>query len=223
MRRWKRQRKIFQPTLPARGATLYLQTPSKRAIDFNPRSPHGERQLRRMCRVHPANFNPRSPHGERLVGIVAAFASARFQPTLPARGATHEPRLLFPFFDISTHAPRTGSDDSDVWISCATCQFQPTLPARGATIRHPRLSRHTRHFNPRSPHGERQDACFACAHSIRISTHAPRTGSDRMLVLLALTASAFQPTLPARGATCFVPAWTALTFISTHAPRTGSD
>ena len=34
-----------------------------------------------------------------------------------------------------------------------------------------------------------------------ISTHAPRTGSDGTLLMAALTALAFQPTLPARGAT----------------------
>ena len=78
----------FQSTLPARGATRHqlpvflpqtisIHAPrtgsdgeavdSLRAVrDFNPRSPHGERPVRRRpapCRRW--NFNPRSPHGER--------------------------------------------------------------------------------------------------------------------------------------------------------------
>ena len=34
---------IFQPTLPARGATPIGGQPRRRTVDFNPRSPHGER------------------------------------------------------------------------------------------------------------------------------------------------------------------------------------
>ena len=77
--------------------------------------------------------------------------------------------------------------------------FQPTLPTRGATCR-PALRFHPpRHFNPRSPHGERPDLrCGFIRHAI--STHAPRTGSDDFRVdgFVGVT-------------------------ISTHAPRTGSD
>ena len=57
-----------------------------------------------------------------------------FQPTLPARGATlfqHIGQCRQPC--ISTHAPRTGSDD---WLPVKDAlppKFQPTLPARGAT------------------------------------------------------------------------------------------
>ena len=35
---------LFQPTLPARGATRLTETSTRRFCDFNPRSPHGERQ-----------------------------------------------------------------------------------------------------------------------------------------------------------------------------------
>ena len=64
---------------------------------------------------------------------VAIFVRLSFQPTLPARGATLPFRLSVRKADaISTHAPRTGSD----WTWSAA-----TPP--------------NRHFNPRSPHGER--------------------------------------------------------------------
>ena len=81
------------------------------AIDFNPRSPHGERhkyvalggivskisihaprtgsdetsQASALC---PRNFNPRSPHGERPLPRLESRNDTIFQSTLPARGAT---------------------------------------------------------------------------------------------------------------------------------------
>ena len=56
----------FQPTLPARGATLW--------------GAHGRADLR--------DFNPRSPHGERRQASNCIVQHEQFQPTLPARGAT---------------------------------------------------------------------------------------------------------------------------------------
>ena len=124
----------FQPTLPARGATigagLWGQTPE----DFNPRSPHGERLAfqvqegntfgfqptlpargatyvcRKPERLCP-HFNPRSPHGERLnAEQVYYFDLFNFNPRSPhgerqAWGTVHQDNTT-----ISTHAPRTGSD-----------------------------------------------------------------------------------------------------------------
>ena len=79
--------------------------------------------------------------------------------------------------------------------------FQPTLPARGATRSDVRRSRYAKHFNPRSPHGER---------------HSLDCQAARLL-------DEFQPTLPARGATGQRHGRSAGMRISTHAPRTGSD
>ncbi len=80
---------IFQSTLPAWGATLGSQDVGAVIIDFNPRSPHGERPVKPAALMKPFefqstlpawgatmaqglvinnadDFNPRSPHGERL-------------------------------------------------------------------------------------------------------------------------------------------------------------
>ena len=56
------------------------------------------------------DFNPRSPCGERPASSTTALSSGRFQSTLPVRGATwvvaaHCRQML-----ISIHAPRAGSD-----------------------------------------------------------------------------------------------------------------
>ena len=56
-----------------------------------------------------------------------------------------------------------------------------------------------------------------------ISTHAPRTGSDRFGCTFHSYFKAFQPTLPARGATWLSRQGNRREDISTHAPRTGSD
>ena len=148
-------------------------------VDFNPRSPHGERQ-KNLSKGHCVmrHFNPRSPHGERLFG------------------AAHR----LPHGGISIHAPRTGSDrcpckrttsrgnfnprspHGERRCSSKLCtaeknfnprsphgerprggtknkaprQFQSTLPARGATARRDWCSKWESNFNPRSPHGERR-------------------------------------------------------------------
>ena len=171
-------RQPFQPTLPARGATVEFARKFFQLIDFNPRSPHGERRAvsemvrvltgdfnprsphgerrRRHLQWHRAgDFNPRSPHGERRRTATHKRRHERFQPTLPARGATKSRRAHARKGQISTHAPRTGSDDGRRRTSAAA-----------------------KDFNPRSPHGER-----------------PRGGDERG------GGMAFQPTLPARGAT----------------------
>ena len=82
-----RRLRIFQSTLPARGATFSFRRVAQLDLDFNPRSPHGERLPPTCARNLWRNFNPRSPHGERQD---RAFLNRRIE--------------------ISIHAPRTGSD-----------------------------------------------------------------------------------------------------------------
>ena len=79
------------------------------------------------------------------------------------------------------------------------------------------------HFNPRSPHGERLSRILRSLCPVHISTHAPRTGSDSNDETANTRIVQFQPTLPARGATLRSSTPSASAMISTHAPRTGSD
>ena len=60
-----------------------------------------------------------------------------------------------------------------------------------------------RYFNPRSPCGERplKPAISFCV--IAISIHAPRVGSDQLLLSLVRLLAIFQSTLPVWGATCY--------------------
>ena len=79
--------------------------------------------------------------------------------------------------------------------------FQPTLPARGATTCFIADVSRLDDFNPRSPHGERRLTHRLRRVVLAISTHAPRTGSDLNSSAVMPETVAFQPTLPARGAT----------------------
>ena len=107
---------LFQSTLPVGGATEAFETASvsipisihaprggsdtKESTDpvadlnFNPRSPWGERQYWRSCELLYWHFNPRSPWGERPGRIDITSMVTSFQSTLPVGGATPPgPRL----------------------------------------------------------------------------------------------------------------------------------
>ena len=64
---------------------------------------------------------------------------------------------------------------------------------------------HLKHFNPRSPRGERQEYHSMFAAMLEISIHAPREGSDYPVQVEQNLFPRFQSTLPARGATIFAP------------------
>ena len=175
--------------------------PQLNSINFNPRSPCGERPW--LVDSHGmlcSNFNPRSPCGERHARSVGTTRRTRFQPTLPVRGATEKLAGVNRREEISTHAPRAGSDicgpgrpslvpDFNPRSPCGERQqggriealdilFQPTLPVRGATCKATTIRPPRRYFNPRSPCGERLASVVANKPHVKISTHAPRAGSD---------------------------------------------
>ena len=103
----------FQPTLPARGATIIASLLSTRKLHFNPRSPHGERRYQGVIRTaKQTHFNPRSPHGERLMVSIRVhrLPLTNFNPRSPHGERPKHGGTRIPGKDISTHAPRTGSD-----------------------------------------------------------------------------------------------------------------
>ena len=213
---------LFQPTLPARGATgMPCHPATSRAISTHAPRTGSDAYSPPKWRVNGI-FQPTLPaRGATYAEIIQIFIFT-FQPTLPARGATRRGRGKATMQTISTHAPRTGSDSASCDTLSRALKFQPTLPARGAT--------------PLELLGSFRTA---------ISTHAPRTGSDGQQQRQHGKHGGFQPTLPARGATTRIPVDThSIEFqptlpargatildyvatgedvISTHAPRTGSD
>ena len=95
----------------------------------------------------------------------------------PRTGSDEDTFALPSASDISIHAPRTGSDESRRFRCVRDRHFNPRSPhgeRRSLAI----LQGIPPYFNPRSPHGERQDWVTGVAGGINISIHAPRTGSD---------------------------------------------
>ena len=78
-------------------------------------------------------------------------------------------------------------------------------------------------FNPRSPSGERQCRKGTRTMNLIISIHAPRLGSDFLLVPLVWNDHRFQSTLPAGERQSSSLLCVVLHYISTHALRMGSD
>ena len=59
-------------------------------LDFNPRSPCGERRATNSSWYVLLYFNPRSPCGERHQRMIRMLDPTVFQSTLPVRGATQD-------------------------------------------------------------------------------------------------------------------------------------
>ena len=148
----------FQSTLSLRRATSTAYEKYKKVMNFNPRSPCGERRIfhadflkhrvisihallaesdqgRRGYRIPTLHFNPRSPCGERPSLVPAQLSTSAFQSTLSLRRATVSSLLFVNVrFNFNPRSP---------------CGERPhTIFQTGAQIPH---------FNPRSPCGERPD------------------------------------------------------------------
>ena len=191
---------------------------------FNPRSPHGERRsiVNTLLSYNAISIHaPRTGSDQKRPRV--RFSPCQFQSTLPARGATVSPDSEGKLYIFQSTLPARGATSPMRWKPCPRA-FQSTLPARGATPAGIPCKQRQRHFNPRSPHGERLDVLaqlltyqpdfnprsphgerrknqirmFTC---YTISIHAPRTGSDALRAHVRAERKAFQSTLPARGAT----------------------
>ena len=190
----------FQSTLPARGATDYDhgQLVFHRISIHAPRTGSDAHALGGA--VQRFHFNPRSPHGERHEQHEILHRLRLISIHAPRTGSDRKvPNQEGHHARISIHAPRTGSDDDDNADICTSHDFNPRSP-HGERPEVEGLLQGAEYFNPRSPHGER--LCFAVNRAEK---------------------SAFQSTLPARGATEVRQDGDCLPRISIHAPRTGSD
>ena len=212
----------FQSTLPARGATgKPLSDGNRHGISIHAPRTGSDLPLITLY-IHFAYFNPRSPHGERPGTTSARHTTRIFQSTLPARGATHQAAENQQDGNISIHAPRTGSDFRASRGTSEVGNFNPRSPhgerpvQGGLTDTQVVISIH-------APRTGSDNAGGLYQARVHISIHAPRTGSDVIATAFALaptdfnprsphgerrsrswgtgTTSAFQSTLPARGAT----------------------
>ena len=164
---------------PRTGSDSAPKVVEKCVLNFNPRSPHGERPSRNRPRLFYPFISTHAPRTGSDDGDDDPLRREReFQPTLPARGATTAKSRLCTVNTISTHAPRTGSDEEEALTNVILRHFNPRSPHGERRSSGHRAEPVRRHFNPRSPHGERRDLLMAETNVEEISTHAPRTGSD---------------------------------------------
>ena len=174
------------------------------------------------------NFNPRSPHGERQTGSENHLRDTTFQSTLPARGATGaNVGNMRTSKKFQSTLPARGATASCSAESCLPRYFNPRSP-HGERLTGSRYFSFSAYFNPRSPHGERLRSennvnirvLFQSTLPARgattdfsymgiadsISIHAPRTGSDAGANAGALGTGDFNPRSPhgerRRGAVC---------------------
>ena len=195
---------LFQSTLPLRGATGIEAVHIQGNVDFNPRSPCGERRLTKKRFTGYLQFQSTLPlrgattssgTGKRswIISIHAPLAGSDDGAARHSAGpgiSIHAPlagsdllliKMARCMQDISIHAPLAGSDESNDQNSTDNSEFQSTLPLRGATV---------------AAEGQ-------YAFNI-ISIHAPLAGSDGAEAAYVYIAGKFQSTLPLRGATCCI-------------------
>ena len=213
----------FQSTLPARGATgTNVQMQSVKAISIHAPCTGSDYVEPSGLAVH-TNFNPRSPHGERPAGSPPAMVSASyFNPRSP-HGERHSsaPANTSPP-GISIHAPRTGSDytallpPSSQWISIHA-------PRTGSDVCDSVLNSVDSLFQSTLPARGATFGILRCVADLKsFQSTLPARGATAGAGIFQ-PARIFQSTLPARGATMRKNCYCWNCFISIHAPRTGSD
>ena len=121
---------------------------------FNPRSPHRERQNQTIQREIVVKFQSSLPSQGATQNIGDRGCFFQFQSTLPSQGATVQSLFAAANWDISIHAPLTGSDKLFCYPYNFLYDFNPRSPHRERPRCH-RYILHRHHFNPRSPHRER--------------------------------------------------------------------
>ena len=145
---------------PREGSDVIKKVGLSPTTDFNPRSPRGERPNKFFKPIHLIKFQSTLPaRGATPMECKKVCTPIGFQSTLPARGATYQGVCNLRRRRISIHAPREGSDHLPVSVRARSRIFQSTLPARGATRGSRGSLRGCKHFNPRSPRGERLYRC----------------------------------------------------------------
>ena len=118
---------------PRMGSDRAAPRPDHTSMNFNPRSPDGERPFAGVTDGPACIFQSTLPGwGATTASTTAWTGTSRFQSTLPGWGATGQPHRTHRYGAISIHAPRMGSD--------LFVRFAQPPPG---------------YFNPRSPDGER--------------------------------------------------------------------
>ena len=140
---------------PLAGCDLAVSRSSRRAANFNPRTP---------CGVRPESGNRRRQWEE-------------FQSTHPLRGATRKRHDLHRKSEISIHAPLAGCDRCWRRSRRRSSHFNPRTPCGVRRNRHTGGLTWTR-FQSTHPLRGATDHRVLFRHAVPISIHAPLAGCD---------------------------------------------
>ena len=169
---------------------------------FYPRSPRGERPVRKICAADGGHFYPRSPRGERPHRGRGRGRGQDFYPRSPRgeRPATGDGAPLFCARYFYPRSPRGERPTALNRFALKPPSFLSTLPARGATPG-PHFLQVLALISIHAPREGSDRWSRNSGGQCQISIHAPREGSDG------------PPAGPPAG----------MQTISIHAPREGSD
>ena len=135
------------------------------------------------------NGSPISIHAPRTGSDrtmpLSFFPTHPFQSTLPARGATRARRIAICSDGISIHAPRTGSDSRYKEDTMPEKHFNPRSP-HGERLRRPAWRTCRSYFNPRSPHGERRRFAGSFAQPRDFNPRSPHGERQRKVTILSI-------------------------------------
>ena len=124
----RQKRLLFQSTLPARGATRTRQ-PCIRPCDISIHAPReGSDSICSSLMPIPLNFNPRSPRGERRQKRKKEWRKRIFQSTLPARGATAFTNVFLISEIFQSTLPARGATGGNDRLGQIRTYFNPRSP-----------------------------------------------------------------------------------------------
>ena len=212
--------------------------------NFNPRSPYGERQGEEMFIRLSYLFQSTLPLRGATLYYTHLMRICQISIHAPLTGSDEtgvwEDRCVF----ISIHAPLTGSDA--IWQRHPGGPYISIhAPLTGSDNVGRNLKKQPQYFNPRSPYGERHTGLplsryvpifqstlplrgatfWARGHAdeVKISIHAPLTGSDSIFPGSCVYRYDFNPRSPYGERPVHVVDDSGVLGISIHAPLTGSD
>ena len=219
--------------------------PTGKALNFNPRSPCGERPnlvsfgvdsfgisihaprvgsdlVVQVLAFWIVNFNPRSPCGERLQRYTYSLRALRISIHAPRVGSDRPARCTAgPAWHFNPRSP-CGERPSPDLLYFRQATFQSTLPVWGATQIPLELSGDL-NISIHAPRVGSDDWFDWLESEAEISIHAPRVGSDRILNLVFHVLNDFNPRSPCGERPDQKKLLSDMVDISIHAPRVGSD
>ena len=175
-------RNLFQSTLPAWGETGAAPEESLRG-QISIHSPRmGRDILLGNGHGQAEDFNPLSPHGERQKMRQKCRKGFPFQSTLPAWGETGRSTETRPALLFQSTLPAWGETYYALRIMSTLFYFNPLSPHGERRLLTANWQT-TFYFNPLSPHGERPGEQRLYATLRKISIHSPRMGRDGVHVV----------------------------------------